>query len=169
MLHQLPLPGPQPPSDQANAPNEIDSGIKIISAWTKAGIGSCVHISGGGGPQEEILFDLGICSQNTLVAKTIFITHGHTDHIGAAVSHARMKTLMGANSQSTYYVPEACLEGLREAKVAYEKLDQSDIRMNIIAVKPGDVIQISKSLKCKVFATKHRIDSQGYVSRHYTL
>lgn len=47
-----------------------------------------IHVKGIG-KQCDILFDCGILDEEMLSAKHIFISHGHIDHVGACVSHAR--------------------------------------------------------------------------------
>lgn len=88
------------------------------------------------------------------------ISHGHTDHIGAAVIHARAKAL--SSTPATYYVPSAILEHLQAARAAFEAMDEGPIPMNIIAVDPGAEFMISPHIKAKVIQTKHRVPSQGY-------
>ena len=38
---------------------------------------------------ESILFDCGLLTTEGLNCNSVFITHGHIDHIGACISHAR--------------------------------------------------------------------------------
>jgi ribonuclease Z len=140
-------------------PLKSPNGIKIISAWTQAGMGSCVHVKGFS-KHEDIIFDIGLCNPSHMSANSVFISHGHIDHIGAAIIHGRMKTL--TQSIATYYVPECAFQPLLNAKLAYEQLDQSEIKMNIVKVSPGEIIRVSLQLSVRVFETVHRVPSQGY-------
>lgn len=137
-------------------------GIEIASAWTQAGTGSCVHVKNI--PQNnaklDILFDIGIMDTTILSATSVFITHSHIDHIGAALSFARIKVHKG--KPAIYYVPESAVGPLLEAKKAFEKLDQAEIPMDIRGVCPGYIVNVSSSMFIKVFRTTHRIESQGY-------
>lgn len=108
-------------------------GLQITGAWTQAGFASCVHVRGS--KHEDILFDCGVCEQETLTARHVFITHGHVDHIGAAITHARAKSLR--SQPANYYVPTDILSYLQDALAAFELLDGSSINMNIIPVSPG--------------------------------
>lgn len=135
------------------------SRLKITGAWTKAGIASCVHVQGSQ-RHENILFDCGFMNSDTTYAKYVFISHGHIDHVGSCISHARAKSLSG--SLAVYYVPHAIVQHLTDAKNAFEKLDDTTIPMNIIGVGSGDEVSISPTLKVNVFATLHRVPSLGY-------
>lgn len=134
-------------------------GIKVSGAWTRAGLGSCVRVEGPN-KHDDILFDCGVCEPECLSAGFVFISHGHVDHIGASIMHARGKML--TSRQSIYYVPTESVEPLHEARVAFSKMDGKNIPMNIIAVKPGDIISIGSDITVRVFPTIHRVPSQGY-------
>jgi hypothetical protein len=75
---------------------------KILSAWSKAGIGTNVVLellpqssAHQGGKKTKslprIAFDMGAtpCFDDAIPAKYVFLSHGHIDHAGALFSHAR--------------------------------------------------------------------------------
>ena len=90
----------------------------------------------------------------------VLISHGHIDHIGSCIAHARARTLMGP--PASYYVPIGIVDHLKEAKAAFERLDNACIPMKIIGIQPGDIIHAGSCYKIKVFETIHRVPSQGY-------
>ena len=134
-------------------------GIRVSGAWTRAGLGSCVRVEGPN-KHDDILFDCGVCEPECLSAGFVFISHGHVDHIGASIMHARGKML--TSRQSIYNVPTESVEPLEEARRAFSKMDGKDILMNIVPLKPGDVISIGADISVRVFPTIHRVPSQGY-------
>ena len=111
-------------------------------------MGTCVHVKGAD-KHCNILFDCGHLEQDEYSARHVFVSHGHVDHIGLCVSHARGRKLSGG--QATYYVPPHCVEPLLAARKSFEVLDESSIPMNIVAVNPYDVIDISPSYKVNQF------------------
>jgi ribonuclease Z len=138
-------------------PHCTPGGYYIAGAWTKAGIGSCVQIKGRN--KENLLFDCGVTEDQTYNADHVFISHGHVDHIGAVVMHARGRF---RDTPCKYYVPAKAVEPLTAAFVAFAELDDKDIPAEIIAVSPGDVINVSPTCCVKAFQTVHRVPSQGY-------
>jgi len=138
-------------------------GLHVKSIWSKAGVGTTVHVQGVG-KQASILFDCGHLDETEYSAKHVFISHGHVDHIGSCITHARGKALTG--KPATYYVPPHCVEPLKEAQRAFEVLDENAIPMNIVAFSPFDVVQISPAYKVFAFPTEHRVASQGYAIVH---
>lgn len=139
---------------------QTPGGITVVKASTQAGMGSCVQVIGANRKDEDILFDIGVFDTEFLSAKHVFVSHSHIDHIGAAITHARMKYLISGSS--TYYIPECAVKHLNDARIAFENLDEAEIIMNLKAVSPGDFVKISSSLSMRVFRTLHRVPSQGY-------
>jgi ribonuclease BN (tRNA processing enzyme) len=82
-------------------------------SWSKAGVGTTIHVQGLG-KQANMLFDCGHLDEAEFSAKHVFISHGHVDHIGSCIIHARGKALSG--KPATYYVPPHCVEPLRDAQ-----------------------------------------------------
>lgn len=142
------------------------NGVRVNAVWSAAGIASCVYVTGLN-KKQSILFDCGILDMSYYDARHIFITHSHIDHIGQCISLARIKALNKWTAK--YYIPYEAADALEEARVAMSKLDNRDIPMDIISVKPGDEIVIDNTkfgdiigFKITVFPTVHRIPSQGY-------
>ena len=139
----------------------IPSGLYIKNAWTGAGIASFVHVASKLDKSINVLFDCGSIEPSCLKANNIFITHGHTDHCGAMIQHARSRGL--SHNYANYYVPPSCLDSVMAAKAAFEQLDGKEISMNIFIFQPNiDSIQLSPSLRIVAFDTIHRVPSQGY-------
>ena len=135
------------------------AGLHIAGCWTKAGMASCVHVRGSH-RSEDLLFDCGVVEQSTFSAGHVLCTHGHIDHIGAVVSHARARAL--THEPAVYYMPKNCQGPILEVKAAFEKLDGREIPMVVRTVGPGDWIRLCPTLKVYVFPTSHRVPSQGY-------
>ena len=134
-------------------------GIRVTGAWTRAGLGSCVRVEGPN-KFDDILFDCGVCEAECIRAGFVFVSHGHVDHIGACVMHARAKML--TSRQAIYYVPVESVGPLEEARIAFSKMDGKDIPMKIVPIVPGDSVNVNSDLIVKVFRTIHRVPSQGY-------
>lgn len=80
-------------------------GLYIANAWTQAGCGSSVHVKGST-KNDNFLFDCGVWSHDFIAAcaglKAVFISHGHTDHVGAAAMLVRYRSMNnGKNKKST--------------------------------------------------------------------
>ena len=136
-------------------------GLHVVSATSAAGVHSSILVESKD-RRIKLLFDIGTYQREMAAASHVFISHGHTDHVGAFALHAR-----GARSKgiiATYYVPEACVDALEEARIALSKLDGKDTPMDIIPLRPGESVVIgnNEDFRVMAFQTKHRVQSQGY-------
>lgn len=124
------------------------------------GFHSCIHVKTE--EKDSIMFDAGVLLYESVSAKWVFISHGHIDHIGAAVQHARARAL--SHAPATYYVPEEVVEPLMRAHEAFEKLDGRKIAFQVRVMHPFDSVLIGKKNQFRVqaFPTEHRVQSQGY-------
>lgn len=144
--------------------------LSIVDAWTKSGVASCVQVKSSVS-NDNFLFDCGLVEKNSAGAKVVFITHGHIDHSGACINHARARALSYLGKKNleevknlipVYYVPIEIKETLERAQKLYEELDGREIPMFIRGVQPGDELVISPTITVKVFKTVHRVPSVGY-------
>jgi ribonuclease Z len=116
-----------------------------------------------------MVLDLGATPiyAESIRASTVFISHGHLDHVGAIFSHARAHAVVCSGNTATYYVPEAIRPQLERARDAMFALDgdQRPTQMNIVGVRPGDEVQLGiRGLFCRVFGVHHRLcPAVGYV------
>lgn len=108
-----------------------------------------------------LLFDVGYFSRGFLSADTIFISHGHADHLGA------LGTLLGARGLYGKLPPKiffpAAIEGpFFETIHAFQKLQRYDLSIDAVPMEPGDEIQLQGDLWVRAFRTFHSIPSLGF-------
>ncbi len=140
-----------------------EGGLYIAGVQAMAGFCSTILVKSNRTKSKDgILFDCGVLMQESIHANWVFISHGHVDHVGAAISHARARAL--TNGPATYYVPEGIEEDLQIAKEAFGRMDGKDIPMDIRVMRPGESALVGSKNQYRVlaFATTHRVQSQGY-------
>jgi ribonuclease Z len=138
--------------------------LAIVGAWTKAGVASCVHVKGLN-KNDDLLLDCGTCEPSTYSVKAVLVTHGHIDHAGCCINHARALAL--TNKSPTYFVPSAIIEPLNTAWHAYEAMNDAEIPMTIQAVKTDEFgnflpFHATPNVLVRPFHTEHRVPSHGY-------
>lgn len=137
------------------------SNLRVAAAWTKAGYGSSILVKGTT-KSDIILFDCGVFEPE-LKAKHVFITHGHTDHIGSFPSMVRCIAKDDSSTIPTFYVHPNLIGPLQAASKAFNEMDGSNSPINIQPITIDDHICIGSNLIVKTFTTLHRVQSQGYV------
>ena len=63
----------------------------------------------------------------------------------------------------TIYLPEEVVENVEKMLRAWQRLDRGRMLCNLMPVKDGDLIDLSREHKVRVFATKHTVPSVGYI------
>jgi ribonuclease BN (tRNA processing enzyme) len=149
-------------------------GLVIKRACTQAGLHSSILVESKRN-RDKFLLDCGtIIGAEVLGSKYVFITHGHTDHIGAVVAFARARNNI-YKSVCIFYVPSSSLDPLLKIKALHEEMDEREIPMDIRVINVGDDVMIGSAnnntqFRVHVFGTFHRVQSQGYAfySRNVT-
>ena len=63
----------------------------------------------------------------------------------------------------TIYLPAEAVDGVELLLRAFQRLDRGRMPANLIGLKPGDEVELSRELVVKAFATKHTIPSLGFL------
>jgi ribonuclease Z len=113
-------------------------------------------------PELKLGFDLGGSPWSFTGTQTFFISHSHLDHLSAAPAFIARRRMMRMEPP-TLYMPELIVDNLQRVLRAWQKLDRGRMLCNLVGVKPGDEIEISREHVVTVFPTVHSVSSVGYV------
>jgi ribonuclease Z len=107
-------------------------------------------------------FDLGAQPWSFMTTPTWFVSHTHLDHVAALpvlVARRRMMKM----ERPTIYLPAEAVENVEALLRAFQRLDRGRMPADLIGLKPGDEVELSRELVVKAFATKHTVPSLGYL------
>ena len=113
-------------------------------------------------PELKLGFDLGAQPWSFMATPNWFVSHTHLDHIAALpvlVARRRMMKM----EPPTIYMPAEAVEGVEGLLRAFQRLDRGRMPANLIGLKAGDEVELSRELVVKAFATKHTIPSLGFL------
>ena len=132
-------------------------GLFNILGHAISGVESCFVI-----PELKAVFDIGVCPSEATKHQTVFVTHGHPDHMAAAVTHAAIRSMV--NQKPSRFVVPSCLVGpLTEMFALWNSFQPHAIEAEIIGLDPGTRFKLGKGLEVEAFKTDHTMPSQGYV------
>ena len=63
----------------------------------------------------------------------------------------------------TVYLPEESVDTVRQLLAVYTRLDRGKLQCNLVGLKSGDVIELSRELVVSVHRTYHTLPSLGYI------
>jgi ribonuclease Z len=94
--------------------------------------------------------------------QTFFVSHTHLDHIAAIPVYVARRRMMKMEPP-TIYLPEQAVENVRRMLNIWQRLDRGRMSCNLVGVKPGSEVELSREHVVTVFETKHTVPSVGYV------
>ncbi len=128
-----------------------------IEGYSRAAVQSYWRI-----PELRVGFDLGASPWSFTGTPTVFITHAHLDHMAALPAFVARRRMMKMEPP-TVYIPEQVLEPTQLMLKIWQKLDRGRMNVNLVPVKAGDTIELSREHLATAFATKHTVPSLGYL------
>jgi ribonuclease Z len=128
-----------------------------IEGYSRAAVQSYWRI-----PELKLAFDLGGSPWSFMGTQTVFVSHAHLDHLAAIPVFVARRRMMKMDPP-TIYLPEESVENVRRVLVAWQRLDRGRMLCNLIGMKPGDEVELSREHVVTAFATKHTVPSIGFV------
>lgn len=113
-------------------------------------------------PELKLGFDFGAQPWAFMGTPTWFMSHAHLDHVAALPVYVARRRMMKMEPP-IIYMPESNVETVDKILKLFTKLDRGRMPCQLIGVKPGDEIELSREHVVTVSATKHTVPSVGYV------
>ena len=113
-------------------------------------------------PELKMGFDFGAQPWDFMGTGNWFVSHAHLDHIAALPVYVARRRMMKMDPP-TIYLPEECVEGVKQVLGAFSRLDRGRLPCSLKPVVPGDEIELSRELVVTAIETDHRVPSLGYV------
>ena len=113
-------------------------------------------------PELKLGFDLGAQPWEFMGTSTWFVSHTHLDHIAALPVYVARRRMMKMEPP-TIYLPEHSIEFVDRILKLFTRLDRGRMPCQLLPIKPGDEIELSREHVVTVSATKHTVPSLGFV------
>jgi ribonuclease Z len=141
-----------------NAPiKRLAHGDLTVEGYSRAAVQTYWRV-----PELKLGFDLGAQPWDFMGTATWFVTHTHLDHIAALPVYVARRRLMKMEPP-TIYLPEHAVPLVERLLHVISRLDRGRLPCELIAVRPGDEIELSRELVVTVGATRHTVPSVGYL------
>ncbi|MFN6164705.1 MAG: MBL fold metallo-hydrolase [Planctomycetota bacterium] len=110
----------------------------------------------------KVGFDLGAQPWDFMALPRYFITHSHLDHIAAIPSYVARRRMMKME-RPTIYLPGHTVATVEQLLRVIGRLDRGRLPCDLIAVEPGQEIELSRELVVTTSAMRHSIPALGYI------
>jgi ribonuclease Z len=94
--------------------------------------------------------------------ETWFVSHTHLDHVAALPVYVARRRMMKMEPPRIY-VPDGTIELIDRILKSFSRLDRGRLPCELIALQPGDEVELSRELVVTVSRTKHTVPSLGFV------
>ena len=141
-----------------NAPvKTLKHGDLTIEGYSRAAVQSYWRV-----PELSLGFDLGAQPWSFMGTENWLVTHAHLDHIAAMPIYIARRRMMKMEPP-TIYLPEENLDAVKQMLAAFMRLDRGRLPCELVGVKAGDELELSRELVITAVATTHTVPSLGYV------
>jgi len=113
-------------------------------------------------PELKLGFDLGAQPWDFMGTPAWFVSHTHLDHIAALPVYVARRRMMKMEPP-TIYLPEHAIDLVQHVLKAFQRLDRGRLPCELVPVRPGDGIELSRELVVEAVATRHTVPSLGFI------
>ena len=110
----------------------------------------------------KIGFELGGSPWSFTGTQTFFVSHSHLDHLASIPVYVSRRRMMKMEPP-TIYLPEESVENVQRLLHVWQRLDRGRMAVELVGVRAGQEIELSREHVVTAFATKHTVPSLGYV------
>ncbi|HUG67952.1 MAG TPA: MBL fold metallo-hydrolase [Pirellulaceae bacterium] len=141
-----------------NAPvRTLKHGRITIEGYSRAAVQTYWRI-----PELKLGFDFGAQPWDFMGTSTWFVSHTHLDHIAALPVYVARRRMMKMDPP-TIYLPDHAVETVERLLKVYRHLDRGRLPCELIPVKAGDEIELSRELVVTASAMHHTVPALGYI------
>ena len=128
-----------------------------IEGYSRAAVQSYWRI-----PEMKLGFDLGAHPWDFMGTPNWFISHTHLDHIAALPVYVARRRMMKMDPP-TIYVPDRAIGAIQQMLNSFQRLDRGRLPCELVPVKAGQEIVLSRELAITVHKVQHTVPAFGYV------
>ena len=128
-----------------------------VEGYSRAAVQSCWRI-----PELRIGFDLGAQPWDFMGTPKWFVSHMHLDHCAALPVYVARRRMMKMDPP-LIYLPEKAIDPVNNILHQFSRLDRGRLPCELIGVKPGDEIELSRELVVTVARTYHTVPAMSFL------
>ena len=113
-------------------------------------------------PELKIGFDLGAQPWSFMGTPTWFVSHTHMDHVVALPVYVARRRMMKMDPP-VIHLPEAAIDPIERILRLFSRLDRGRLPCQLLPLRPGDEIELSREHVVTISATSHTVPSLGFV------
>jgi ribonuclease Z len=113
-------------------------------------------------PELKLGFDFGAQPWSFMGTPTWFLSHTHLDHLAALPVYVSRRRMMKMEPP-TIYLPDYAASLVERILRLYSRLDRGRLPCQLVPIRPGQEVELSRELVVTVGATQHTVPSLGFI------
>jgi len=113
-------------------------------------------------PELNLGFDLGSQPWAFMGTPNWFVSHTHIDHMMALPTYVARRRMMKMEPP-TIYLPEEAVEPMSRILRLVSRLDRGRLPCQLIGLRPGQEVELSRELVVTTSASKHTVPSLAFI------
>jgi ribonuclease Z len=113
-------------------------------------------------PELKLGFDFGAQPWSFMGTPTWFLSHTHLDHLAALPVYVSRRRMMKMEPP-TIYLPDYAAPLVERILRLYSRLDRGRLPCQLVPIRPGQEVELSRELVVTVGATQHTVPSLGFI------
>ena len=137
--------------------NSVTHKSLTIEGYSRAAVQSYWRV-----PELKLGFELGGSPWSFMGTQTFFVTHAHLDHLAGLPAYVARRRMMKMEPP-VIYLPDEVVDSVHHMLKSWQRLDRGRMICELVGVREGDVIELSREHRVRVIDTKHTVPSVGYI------
>jgi ribonuclease Z len=137
---------------------QVTAGRYTVRGVSVGGVYTALNV-----PELDVAFDVGLAPRSFAGVRTLLLSHGHVDHIGALSTLLGIRALAGRTTPLRVVMPIEIVDGVKATLAAMTALQHWPLAIEAIGMAPGDEHALKPDLAVRAVKTFHPVPSLGYV------
>lgn len=137
---------------------ELRADAYTIRGLSLGGVYTSLHV-----PELDCVFDVGVALRSASAVGTLFLSHGHADHVGALTTFLGARALHGNRRPLRVIMPAEIVDDLMAGLSAMARLQRWPLDIEAIGLEAGDTYPLRKDLAVRAIKTFHPVPSLGFL------
>jgi ribonuclease Z len=136
---------------------ELKAGPYTIRGVSVGGVCTSLQV-----PELDLLLDVGIPFRHAAGVKTLLLSHGHADHVGALNTLLGIRALHGITMPLRVVMPAEIVDTVKAALGSLSELQRWPLPIEAVGLEAGQEVPLKKDHWIRAFRTFHPVPSLGY-------
>jgi ribonuclease Z len=137
---------------------QVTAGRYTVRGVSVGGVYTALNV-----PELDVAFDVGLAPRSFAGVRTLLLSHGHVDHVGALSTLLGIRALAGRTTPLRVVMPIEIVDGVKATLAAMTGLQHWPLAIEAIGMAHGDEHALKPDLAVRAVKTFHPVPSLGYV------